>query len=265
MAKVQWIKLSTEMFSNPKIKYIRSLPEGNAMLLIWCMLLTKAGSCNANGYILLTEHIPYTPKMLANEFGMDEQLIQLATGIFQKLGMIQLEGEAILISGWAEHQNVKGLESIREGGRLRTQKCRERKKELPQNIDVTPCNVTCNDDVTDGNSKSSVTLYIEKENKNKNNKYIEQMDLLWSLYPNKKGKAKAYQKLPKLLATYGVEQLQRCVMRYTSENRQKQVDPKYIAHGSTYFTSTYVDYLDENYTDMKISSVEAEEPDYINV
>ena len=57
MAEVKWIKLNTAMFDNSKIKYIRTLPEGNNMVLIWVMLLSKAGKCNANGFIFELSNI----------------------------------------------------------------------------------------------------------------------------------------------------------------------------------------------------------------
>ncbi len=237
MAKVEWIRLSTDMFNNPKIKYIRTLPEGNNILLIWVMLLTKAGICNSHGYIMLTENVPYTSKMLADELGFDENIVQFALATFSKLDMISIENNELLIVGWEEHQNVEGLDKIRERGRLRTQKCRERKKQIAIKNEAIPCNVTGNATVTHGNA-------LEEE-KEKENIYIEQIHLLWSLYPNKKGKAIAFKKLPKLIERYGFEQIKRCVERYALE--QKGKDKQYIAHGSTFFNNTYVDYLDENY------------------
>ena len=130
MAEVKWIKLHTAMFDNSKIKYIRTLPEGNNMVLIWVMLLSKAGKCNANGFIFLTESIPYTSQMLAAEFGFDVYLIELALGTFSKLNMIHLENQIIQIAGWEEHQNIEGLDKIREQNRLRKQKQRAKEKAL---------------------------------------------------------------------------------------------------------------------------------------
>ena len=98
MADVKWIKLHTGMFDNSKIKYIRTLPEGNNIVLIWVMLLAKAGKCNSNGFIFLTENIPYTPKMLSAEFDFDISIIELALATFNKLGMIHLEEQKILPS-----------------------------------------------------------------------------------------------------------------------------------------------------------------------
>lgn len=145
MAEVKWIKLHTDMFDNSKIRYIRTLPEGNNMVLIWVMLLSKAGKCNASGFIFLTENIPYTSQMLAAEFGFDLYLIELALATFVKLNMIQLEEHIIKIAGWEEHQNIDGLDRIREQTRKRVAKYRENQKQLP-------CNVTGNDTVTEGNA-----------------------------------------------------------------------------------------------------------------
>ena len=145
MAEVKWIKLHTAMFDNSKIRYIRTLPEGNNMVLIWVMLLSKAGKCNASGFIFLTENIPYTSQMLAAEFGFDLYLIELALATFVKLNMIQLEEHIIKIAGWEEHQNIDGLDRIREQTRKRVAKYRENQKQLP-------CNVTGNDTVTEGNA-----------------------------------------------------------------------------------------------------------------
>lgn len=92
MADVKWIKITTDMFDNRKIKHLRRLPEGDSIVLIWIMLLTLAGRCNANGMIFLTENIPYTPKMLADELDFEESIVRLALEALEQLGMIQSDG-----------------------------------------------------------------------------------------------------------------------------------------------------------------------------
>ena len=91
MASVQWIRINTDMFDNSKIKYIRTLPSGNDLVVIWVMLLTKAGKCNSNGFIFLTENIPYTADMLAAEFGFEINTINLALNTFANLNSIRIE------------------------------------------------------------------------------------------------------------------------------------------------------------------------------
>lgn len=127
---VSWIRLEIDMFDNKKIRHIRKLPEGNNIVLIWMMLLTMAGRCNSNGIIFLTENIPYTNKMLADELDFDESVIELALTILEKFGMITRDGTLLSIPGWEEHQNIDGLEKIREQTRKRVAEHRKRQKEL---------------------------------------------------------------------------------------------------------------------------------------
>ena len=133
MADVRWIKITVDMFDNRKIKHLRRLPNGDSIVLIWVMLLTLAGRCNAGGMVFLTENIPYTPSMLADELGFDEATITLALKSFEALGMVSTNEDSFLrVDGWAEHQNVDGMEKIREQNRIRKQNQRERQKELPE-------------------------------------------------------------------------------------------------------------------------------------
>ncbi len=130
MTKVSWIRLEIDMFDNKKIRHIRKLPEGNNIVLIWVMLLTMAGRCNANGYIFITENILYNSKRLADELDFDENVIELALGVLEKFGMITRDEDKLLIPGWEEHQNVDGLDKIREQTRKRVAEHRKRQKEL---------------------------------------------------------------------------------------------------------------------------------------
>ena len=147
MGEVKWVKLTTDMFDNRKIKYLRKLPDGNNIVLIWVMLLTMAGRCNAGGMIFLTENIAYTPKILADELGFEENTIVLALNALSGLGMIVNDENGLAISGWAEHQNIDGMERIKEQNRLRKQKQRENQKLLAEesrdsHVTVTECHAT---------------------------------------------------------------------------------------------------------------------------
>ena len=130
MAEVKWVKITTDMFDNRKIKHLRKLPEGNNIVLIWVMLLTMAGRCNAGGMIFLTENIPYTPKMLADELGFEENVVKLALGMLEQFNMIQTNEGHFAISGWNEYQNIEGMDKIREQNRLRKAAQRARQKQV---------------------------------------------------------------------------------------------------------------------------------------
>lgn len=137
MSEVKWIKITTDMFDNRKIKAIRKLPEGNNIILIWVMLLSLAGICNASGMIFLTANIPYTNKMLADELDFEESVICIALDTLEKFGMITRdENLFISVNNWAEYQSVDGMDRIREQNRLRNIEYRKRKKEQEKN-DIT--------------------------------------------------------------------------------------------------------------------------------
>lgn len=71
---------------------------------------------------------------------------------------------------------------------------------------------------------------------------------IWSLYPNKRGKAYAVKKIEKLLQIYSKEELIRAVERYKKEKEDAEM--KYIKYGSTFFDDGYLDYIDENYQQL---------------
>ena len=145
MAEVKWVKLTTDMFDNRKIRHLRRLPEGNNIVLIWVMLLTMAGRCNSGGMIFLTENIPYTPKMLADELDFEENTVLLALEALERLDMIVTDNGVFAIAGWEEYQNTDRLAEIREYNRLAKQKERAKKKLLEGVNDKSMTSQRCQD------------------------------------------------------------------------------------------------------------------------
>lgn len=147
LAEVKWIKITTSMFEDEKVDFIESLPESDAILIIWIKLLTLAGKNNSNGFIFLTEQIPYTEEMLAHRFRRPLSVVKLALKTFESLGMIEFDDIGYLkITNWEKHQNIEGLEKIREQNRIRKQRQREREKALmaplKEEMGATQCHVT---------------------------------------------------------------------------------------------------------------------------
>lgn len=151
------------MFEDEKIDYIESLPEADTILMIWVRLLTIAGKSNVGGYIMLTEKIPYTEEMLAHKFKRQLNTVKFALRTFMQLDMIGLDEFGLKLINWEKHQNIEGLEKIREQNRVRKQRQRlAEKKQLPaaQDNPVPQCHVTVTSDVP----PSHVTeLELDKE------------------------------------------------------------------------------------------------------
>lgn len=243
------------MFDNRKIRHLRRLPDGNNIVLIWVMLLTMAGRCNANGMIFLTENIPYTPKMLADELDFEENTVKLALTALEQLNMVVMDQGFFSIAGWEEYQNVDRLSEIREYNRIAKQKSRAKQKELQApSDDVNDMSMTgqCSHD-TDIDTDKEIDIDREKKNSAKQPSKADVdafFESIWELYPIKKGKGQVSDTKRKVLFKIGYEAMEQAINRYLTELK-KDASWRKPQNGSTFFNSGYVDYLDENFEPSK--------------
>lgn len=179
MADISWIKLRVDMFDDEKIKIIQSMPEGDAILVIWIRIIALAGKCNAKGLVLIEDEFPYSDEMLATIFNKPLATVRLALGTFEKFRMIERTEKGIYITNFEKHQNTEGMEKIREQARIRKQREREKKRSLLKSGETQA--------IPDSHSENSETLLesvtgnvtghvtsrvtereVTKQNKNKN-------------------------------------------------------------------------------------------------
>lgn len=150
MSDIKWIKVAVDMFEDSKIEFIRSLPEGDAIIVTWIQMLSIAGQSNMGGYLMVAEGIPYTEQLLSNKLRRQPVLLQFALETLTRLKMINVEDGPYHISKWEKHQNVEGMERVRLQTSERVKKHRTKEKEkletLPSNatvtLQVTQCNAT---------------------------------------------------------------------------------------------------------------------------
>lgn len=155
MVEVKWIKITTSMFDDEKIKLIDAMPERDTIFNIWIKLLVQAGKCNANGFIFLTENVPYTEEMLATIFNRPLNSIRLALQILKNFNMIEMDEQNLIkISNWEKHQNVQGMEKVKEQTRKRVAKHRAKKKQLLEGAKEE----ICGEDEPNNDVTLSVTL-----------------------------------------------------------------------------------------------------------
>lgn len=156
--EIKWIKLSTGIFDNDKIKQIEALPEGDSLIVIWLKLLVLAGEKNDGGAIYFTKTIPYSDQMLSVAFRRPLPTVQLALRTFESFGMIEIINDFIMLPNWEKYQNVDGMERIREQNRIRQARKREKERLL-----LDECHVT----VTDMSREVTHQNKNKKENKSK--------------------------------------------------------------------------------------------------
>lgn len=170
MAEIKWIKITTSMFDDEKIKLIDAMPERDTIFNIWIKLLVQAGKTNTNGYIFLTENIPYTEEMLSTLFNRPLQSVRLALQTLKSFGMVDIsENNLIKISNWEKHQNIEGMDKVREQNRLRKQKQRAKMKELQAAKEE----VTGAKEVSHITSRDSHAIEREKEREEERDKDID--------------------------------------------------------------------------------------------
>jgi len=134
--------MAVDIFDNRKIKQIRKLPDGDAIIVVWMQILCLAGQTNNSGMVYFAKDIPYTDEMLAVEFDRPINLIRLALATFERFKMIEIIDDILLVSNWEKYQSTDKLEKIKEQNRLRKQKQRENETNLIE------CHVTGHTDVT---------------------------------------------------------------------------------------------------------------------
>lgn len=129
MADVKWIKITTDIFSDEKVLLIEQMPDADTIIVIWFKLLCMAGKENNYGVFLMKNRMPYTEEMLATIFRRPLNTVRLALSTFEAFGMIEIEDDIITIPNWEKHQNIEGMEKIREQTRRRVAKHREKQKQ----------------------------------------------------------------------------------------------------------------------------------------
>lgn len=209
MSETKWIKIVVDIFDDEKMFAIETLPDGQIIELVWFKILCLAGKCNNNGFLLISNKIPYTDEMLASVFRMEIGTVKRALEVFENLEMIEVVENAYMVSNWLLHQSGERLEEIKEQNKKRQAKFRDKQKkiECKSESNVT-CNVTCNvtDNVTDNvinNVNCSISYSLSKSNiynlnslLDSNTEYIsikENIELLevlkeWLEYKDAKGK-----------------------------------------------------------------------------
>lgn len=157
MSEIKWIKITTDIFDDEKMCLIDALPDRDAIIVIWIKLITLAGKLNTKGVLAISKNIVYTDEMLAQTFHRPLNTVRMALEVFENFGMVEKIDGVIMLPNWEKHQNIDGMEKIKEQNRNRAARHRQKQKLLAQNnesnvISNVISNVTDNVTVTNGNA-----------------------------------------------------------------------------------------------------------------
>lgn len=112
MGQVGWIKLSTDIFSNRKIKILLKEKDGNTYFRLWIQILTIAGECNRNGGLYISDNVPFKIEDFTNIIGKSSKTFTKVLQKFVDLGMLIYKDDTYFVKNWNKYQGTEKFNKI---------------------------------------------------------------------------------------------------------------------------------------------------------
>ena len=126
---MQWIKVFTDIFANPKIQLLLKERDGDTFFRVWIQLLTLAGQCMQEGKLMMSENSPMTIQNFATIMNKSNKKMENILNKLIHLEMIIYEENTYIIKNWYKYQSIDKYEKVLEQNRARQKKFRDKKKE----------------------------------------------------------------------------------------------------------------------------------------
>lgn len=126
---MQWIKVFTDIFANPKIQLLLKERDGDTFFRVWIQLLTLAGQCMQEGKLMMSENSPMTIQNFATIMNKSNKKIENILNKLIHLEMIIYEENTYIIKNWYKYQSINKYEKVLELNRVRQKRFRDKKKE----------------------------------------------------------------------------------------------------------------------------------------
>lgn len=126
---MQWIKVFTDIFANPKIQLLLKERDGDTFFRVWIQLLTLAGQCMQEGKLMMSENSPMTIQDFATIMNKSNKKMENILNKLIHLEMIIYEENTYIIKNWYKYQSIDKYEKVLEQNRARQKKFRDKRKE----------------------------------------------------------------------------------------------------------------------------------------
>lgn len=148
---MQWIKVFTNIFANPKMQLLLKERDGATFFRIWIQLLVITGISMQCGKIMMSENTPIT---VENPAIITHKSCKKIQNILDKLihfEMLICEDNIYKIKNWDRYQSADKYEIVKEQNRERQKRFRENQKN-ENNVNVTLGNGT-EENIKENNKK----------------------------------------------------------------------------------------------------------------
>ena len=250
MAGQGWVSVYRELLE--KSIWLESTPEQKTILITLLLMANhapKKWEWRGESYEVQPGQFITSLDSIAKKAGKGVSIQNVRTALkrFEKLEFLTSEStnknRLITIGRWEFFQSEE----------VRTNKLINR--QLTSNQQTTNKQLTTNNNVNNDNNVNKNTL--------SNQDLKERFDSIWKLYPNKKGKDKAFKAYCKAVKEkISDETIIDGIARFTKEIQIKQTEKRYIAHGSTWFSQKrwqddyHTHLFDSAVSDSSISSMD---------
>lgn len=95
------IRLPIGFFDDDKVHILYGQKNGMSVILLYIMLLEYAAKSNRSGALYAADGIPYDAEMIASLTRMDAAVVKSGLESLQRYGLIDTEGDAISVVGYA--------------------------------------------------------------------------------------------------------------------------------------------------------------------
>ena len=191
--------------------------------------------------------------MLADELRFDESVVRLALSVLEKFGMITRDGNLLTIPGWEEHQNIEGMDKIREQNRIRKQKQRERQRNMIEqdmsrdsSRDVTQQNKIKNKkEELDKDKEKDNNLIVSKDTIRQTDvrRVVEEWNKLQDVgiapVTRMKSSSKRYKMLQTRIREYGIDDVIKAISKIRESDFLLGKKTDFIAKFDWFITPTY--------------------------
>lgn len=133
---MQWIKVFTNIFANPKMQLLLKERDGDTFFRVWIQLLVIAGISMQGGNIMMSENTPMTVEDIATITHKSCKKIQNILDKLIHFEMIICEDNIYKIKNWDKYQSADKYEIVKEQNRERQKRFRENQKN-ENNVNVT--------------------------------------------------------------------------------------------------------------------------------
>ena len=133
---MQWIKVFTNIFANPKMQLLLKERDGDTFFRVWIQLLVIAGISMQGGNIMMSENTPMTVEDIATITHKSCKKIQNILDKLIHFEMLICEDNIYKIKNWDKYQSADKYEIVKEQNRERQKRFRENQKN-ENNVNVT--------------------------------------------------------------------------------------------------------------------------------